>query len=154
MNIPKELAVAWAAGLFDGEGTVTILKNRINASITMTDLDILEQMQYHFGGSIYPVTKREEHWKDAWVWRKGNSIEVMEFLETLYPYLSARRQLRIQDAREVLKENRNVRNREMRERILAMRDSGLTQQAIADKVGCGREHVNRVLRHGDRSSTG
>lgn len=154
MNIPKELALVWAAGLFDGEGTITILKNRINVSIHMTDLDILEHMQYHFGGGLYKTAKRQEHHKDAWVWRLTSSVETMIFLEAVYPYLCNRRQERIHEAREAFKNNRNVKNQDKRNSILSLRESGLTQQAIADKVGCSRKLVNRVLRHGDHSLTG
>ena len=83
MGTPDGAVIAWAAGLFDGEGTILFSGNRVTAQMSMTDLDLLERMQASFGGSIYAIAKRKAHWKDAWVWRCGSTPNSMKFLEAI-----------------------------------------------------------------------
>lgn len=142
----KETTIAWAAGLFDGEGCITIVGNRVQVVVSMTDLDLLERMQKHFGGSIHPIKKRKEHWKDAWKWQISGTKKSLAFLDLIYPYLSIRRQARVEEARNHFLDLRAVKNARLRSEILSFKDSGLTQGTIAARVGCSREHVNRVLR--------
>lgn len=143
----KETTIAWAAGLFDGEGTIIFGKrNKVFVAISMTDLDILERMQSGFGGVIYPLKKRKAHWKDAWMWKINGTKKSLEFLEMIYPYLGVRRQAKVEEARTFLPDLKSERNTRIRQEILNLRDSGLTQGTIAARVGCSREHVNRVLR--------
>ena len=66
-------------------------------SCQMCDLDVLQELQAIFGGRIYATTKRQPHWKDAWVW--GISGEnAKECMESVYPYMKSRRQSKIDDA--------------------------------------------------------
>lgn len=61
-------AITWFAGLFEGEGSFLFHKGKPKAIvISMTDKDVLEKVQKFFGGSIYKLGKRKEHWKDAWL---------------------------------------------------------------------------------------
>lgn len=49
-----EEQVAWAAGLFEGEGCVTKAGGRVNLRVTSTDQDVLEQFAAFVGaGKVY-----------------------------------------------------------------------------------------------------
>lgn len=88
--------IAWAAGILEGEGSFN-QKNSyaINISCNMTDLDVLEKLQRIFGGNIYTVKKRKEHWKQSWVWSL-NGKEALHTVIILKPYMMSRRSTKIQ----------------------------------------------------------
>jgi hypothetical protein len=139
-------AVAWAAGLFDGEGTILLSGNKVTAQMSMTDFDLLERMRSYFGGSIYTIAKRKVHWKDAWVWRCGSTPDSMMFLESIYPWLGSRRQAKVEEARIRYHNLRSVRERRTKDLLFSIKDSGITQQQMADAIGCSRKTVNRLLK--------
>lgn len=65
--------LAYCAGLFDGEGCVTLSKDgdtnyRLRIKITSTDYTVLTWLQEHFGGSINLSRKESEYNKEAWDW--------------------------------------------------------------------------------------
>jgi hypothetical protein len=46
--------IAWAAGLFEGEGTIVDSAGPVQLRVKMTDLDVLERLLDVFGvGEIY-----------------------------------------------------------------------------------------------------
>ena len=88
--------IAWTAGLLEGEGSFF---TKTNSSIPiviceMTDLDVLERLESIWGGKIYVMTKRQEHWKQSWRWQISNiyAVALMEFIK---PDMSVRRQEKI-----------------------------------------------------------
>jgi len=146
MTRPSEITIAWAAGLFDGEGTIAFYKARVHVAIHMTDKDLLDRMQEAFGGQIYLTTKQKEHHKTSWKWAITTTAKSIEFLDMIYPYLGVRRQAKVEAARDLQQFNKQAVSERVRQEILSYRDSGLTQSAIAAKVGCSREHVNKTFR--------
>lgn len=83
---------AYAAGLFDGEGTVTLTRHRPNesrsptASMTSTTRELVEVMRQEFGGAIsHHTTKKAEH-SEAWSW-KVVSNRAIDFLKSIYPFM-------------------------------------------------------------------
>lgn len=87
---------AWAAGVLEGEGSfVRRSKNSCAISCEMTDLDILVRLQGLFGGSIYEVRKRKDHWKDCWVWRL-NGANAVPVMRAILPFMGVRRTARIE----------------------------------------------------------
>jgi hypothetical protein len=94
--------VAWAAGLFEGEGSITHSKGRPQLRIQMADLEVLERFLEIFGvGTIYgPYTRGHQDGckrKPTWIWVcDGPMVSVL--FRTLAPWLSTRRRAR---AREI-----------------------------------------------------
>ena len=56
---PFNPAIAWAAGLFEGEGTITRCDGRLHLRMQLTDLEVLERFAEIVGtGKIYgPYTR-------------------------------------------------------------------------------------------------
>lgn len=147
MTQDREITIAWAAGLFDGEGSISIVGNRVQTVIEMTDLDLLERVQKNFGGKIYKLKTRQEHWKQAWRWQISSTKKAVEFLEIIYPYLGVRRKHKVDEAKRIMLYNRFIKAEQKRDSILELYrgEEELTQKAIAEIVGCTREHVNRII---------
>ena len=102
----------WAAGFFEGEGTVRINKGRISSpwafglQVGNSDIEVLKKFQEAvFGfGTIYGpyrpygnLTKKEYY-----VWSCNRRIEVQKIKDVLYPLLSKRRKKQIDDAIETI----------------------------------------------------
>jgi len=86
--------IAWAAGVFEGEGCIYILKCRphcANLQVSMTDLDILERIQKLFGGNIYQKKKQKAHHKIIWTWQLAKSKDIVYTLAKLVPWFGQRR---------------------------------------------------------------
>jgi hypothetical protein len=153
--VDRLLEVTWFAGLFEGEGSFRFHKEIPKAVvIQMTDLDVLEHVQQVFGGSIFKVTKRQSHWKDAWVWTLTGSAAA-DLIREMLPYLHARRSDR---ARQYLERHRSAEQYSQERsdskallvsKVYSLRDSGLTHQQIADELKYDRTYVTKIL--GERS---
>lgn len=85
-----ESDVAWCAGLFDGEGSTSLLKTQrdrytyVRMSVSQKYPEVLEKFQKTMGvGKIYKSNKREIYSYDVY---KQQDVE--EVLNKLWPYLS------------------------------------------------------------------
>lgn len=84
--------IAYAAGLIDGEGTITLTKQgkgkTRSAAVTMssTTIELLEFMKSHFGGHIIKLKSTNPNWKQAWHWQISYNRS-LEVLELVAPYL-------------------------------------------------------------------
>lgn len=90
--------LAWAAGIFEGEGTVF---TRVGTGspilqINMTDLDVLESVRDILGGKIYGPYLRTNAFqkKPRWDWCQSGE-EAHETVQRLLPYLGTRRQAQV-----------------------------------------------------------
>jgi hypothetical protein len=111
MRTREELA--WAAGLFEGEGTFNLgprktpRHRQIRAGIKMTDLDRLQAFQSATGlGRIYGPFQQKPHHKAVWAWRVQSFENVQALIAMLWCWLGSRRRAR---ATELLLESRNAR---------------------------------------------
>lgn len=82
--------LAYAAGFFDGEGTVTFLTDthgggRIGASIENTNKEVIEHFKCLFGGTIYFTAKENIKWKDTYCWSVSGQ-ECIDFLQLIKPW--------------------------------------------------------------------
>ena len=87
--------LAYCAGLFDGEGCVTLSKDgdtnyRLRLKVTSTDYAVLTWLQEHFGGSINLSRKESEYNKEAWDWICRTEDQVV-FLFGILPYTIIKR---------------------------------------------------------------
>jgi LAGLIDADG-like domain len=97
---------AWAAGLFEGEGSIALRRNRtVLLSLGMTDRDVVERFRAVLGtGQISSQPPgRNRRTKTLWRVDVGDVAEVMRIIDLFYPYLGARRRARADEVLEVLR---------------------------------------------------
>ncbi len=96
----SEADLAWAAGFIDGEGCITIVRDKLNKQavpyyrqfliVSNTNLPALERLQSIFGcGRIYSVKKRLGR-ANSYQWFCDSS-QIARVLRLVYPYLVAKR---------------------------------------------------------------
>ena len=87
------LELAYLAGIFDGEGSVSILRCKrgdhrasysLRVSVANTHLPTLDTLKEMFGGGI--SQKDKTHQRDCWSWYCGGKVAA-RCLRTLLPYL-------------------------------------------------------------------
>ena len=89
--------LAWATGLFEGEGTVTISTGgqsgyaRGVIIITNTDTQVLQFFQSRWGGTIRPMSKTSNRARQAYSWRMNSGRRVVQFIKQLLPYVQTTR---------------------------------------------------------------
>jgi hypothetical protein len=94
--------LAWAAGLFEGEGCFTLNKGSTGrvtprASVTSTDLDVLERFQQTIGFGLLRAKRHKDmpsRYKDKWEWAASGHELVQALMAMLWPGLSKRRRER------------------------------------------------------------
>lgn len=88
--------LAWAAGLFEGEGTATLLnggrKNYVRSMIqlTSTDREVLEPFMRMWGGRTRSVGFKSANAREAWTWI-AEGERMMAFLLDVGPHLRTTR---------------------------------------------------------------
>lgn len=89
----SECDLAYAAGLFDGEGTVTLSKHQATdkfrcptLSMSSTTLSLLEFMRDVFGGSISFHKTYKSHHKSSYSWKVRND-SALSIAQALQPYI-------------------------------------------------------------------
>jgi len=93
---PAEVECAWAAGLFEGEGTITIsssgriLHTRPVVTLTMTDQEPVGWLAERWGGSVR-IRSMPGNAKDAHVWHLGSAIGIGRFLDHIEPFVKTAR---------------------------------------------------------------
>jgi hypothetical protein len=112
--MPTESEIAWAGGLFEGEGTITlgprgtVEKPRFqpHMALKMCDRDSVERFREIVGvGSVYAVNmeKRPAHWKPSYAWQVGSLGGCEKVCEMLIPWLGARRRARAYEILDVIR---------------------------------------------------
>lgn len=96
---------AWAAGLFEGEGCISISRNgpaagRVTLGMKMTDRDIVERFHKVIGcGVVY-----EDRWyrrrgqRPQFKWHAGARADVRNVMRLLLPYFGVRRAAKVEEA--------------------------------------------------------
>jgi hypothetical protein len=88
-----EAKISYAAGLFDGEGTVTL--SRLHAddvfrapmvSLSSTSFELVQFMKDNFGGAIISHKTYQPHHRKQWSWRLVRR-SALAFLEKITPYI-------------------------------------------------------------------
>jgi len=87
--------LAYCAGVFDGEGCVTLTRDkeltyRLRLKITSTEYSVLAWIQEHFGGSIILSRKETDNNKESWDWYCKTEDQVV-FLLGILPYTIIKR---------------------------------------------------------------
>ena len=90
MNIAD---AAWMAGLFEGEGCMTIRpsKNYCQLQLKMTDEDVVMRFAALAGVPQTFYIERPSPLKDAWLWQTGKREHVERLLTAMLPFFGERR---------------------------------------------------------------
>lgn len=89
----RDQAVAWAAGLFEGEGFISATEKTARVGIHMTDRDILERFREAVGcGTVYGPYDRGSNRKPMFQWNAGSKSASDQTLRLLFPFFGPRRQ--------------------------------------------------------------
>jgi len=100
MLAANEAAIAWAAGLFEGEGCITHVatsNNRPVLKFGMTDLDVVQRFNQTLGSPANILTETRRPKKDGharkvyYTWSCAKKSEVVRILEMFLPYFGERR---------------------------------------------------------------
>jgi hypothetical protein len=94
--------IAWAAGFFEGEGTISLRTLRtagnrygqVSLEVTSTDLDVLERFATVVGvGNIKPKANKANllQRKQQYMWRVGSRPHTERILTAFKPWLGVRR---------------------------------------------------------------
>ena len=92
--------IAWAAGLFEGEGSICIKPQTIQLQLGMTDKDVIEKFWLLLGlGKVYgPYKRKQEHHKPMFVWSVSGQQRCQAILAAFWSFLGVRRQGKARDA--------------------------------------------------------
>jgi hypothetical protein len=95
------LEIAWAAGLFEGEGCIFSDSNAGKRHqqrcliLSSTDEDVVRRFAAAVGvGKVHRRTRTpawQPHWKDQWEWRVNRWTGIVEVLDLFKPFLGERR---------------------------------------------------------------
>lgn len=97
-----EIEIAWAAGLFEGEGNIYSHNGRNwELNITSTDKDVIDKFHAIMGvGSRYSGTRPNR--KTTYKWTTSRALEVKRILHLLMPHFGERRRAKAIEAVEGL----------------------------------------------------
>lgn len=95
---------AWAAGLFEGEGTILASKKRryrrLEIQLKMTDEDVVRHFRSVVGGKVFGPYNYDQPdgivRKPHWLWR-SDGVDPARILRTMWPWLGQRRRARAEE---------------------------------------------------------
>ena len=98
----RDLDVAWAAGLFEGEGCISINKRQqIRLDLAMTDQDVVKRFKAIVcAGAINVWTK--PGFKPLFRWSIAARADVVDVLNLLQPFFGDRRYAKSQEALSII----------------------------------------------------
>lgn len=99
----RELEIAWAAGLFEGEGCFSIWNRKsgwVNPGLqlTSTDRDVIDRFCRVLGiGRVYTIKKPSAAGKTMYHWTAAGPENLRQVYELFSPYLGERRRARAEE---------------------------------------------------------
>ncbi|MCR4339224.1 MAG: hypothetical protein NUW01_04970 [Gemmatimonadaceae bacterium] len=103
-----EAEIAWAAGLFEGEGCFSVWtgahgRSYVRAQLGMKDGDVVERFAALAGaGKVRKRRTAHERWSPIFEWSTADSEAVRSLIVLLLPWLGERRAAKAREALEVL----------------------------------------------------
>jgi hypothetical protein len=100
----SENEIAWAAGLFEGEGCIKTGHDKTGrayayVTLTTTDKDVMDYFHAVVGiGEVRPSPPRQAGYKATYRWSGTRTAEVVILLESFLPYLGLRRSVKAMEA--------------------------------------------------------
>jgi hypothetical protein len=153
----SDVQLAWAAGVIDGDGCVTLdspgaarcgtKRRRPAVIVDSTDIEILTELQTLFGGSLVKKRRQQPHHRQAWSWRLYGADLVLALLRGVLPYM--RCAVKVQRAALLVEQYKQTTPRNGRYTPeLLVRRAAFEQQFMA--IGAGRGSQNRLTGSGGR----
>lgn len=105
--MPDGLDIAWAAGLFEGEGSIYLDRSdqrrrggrvRLGMSLSTTDEDVARKFSGVAGGSVFGPYTAKRSTKPYWTWHLRDQEAIHVLVNALWPYLGKRRRQQIDEA--------------------------------------------------------
>lgn len=163
--------LAWAAGLFEGEGCITIGERNATrrrhpiCQLNMADEDVVRRLHTVLGVGTVRMRKYQPVKKDQWVWRVSSFEDAQYVIAALWNWLGARRKNRALEVLTATAETQYFRKHVIRPgmtfggwRVLAKASpkvygkSQIHTRWLCRCVKCNSEHVvdetNLVQRKG------
>jgi hypothetical protein len=96
-NVERQLEIAWAAGLFEGEGTI-YRRSRGGAKLrlSMTDEEVVRKFADVFGIGVYRRCLAEGPNRAQWEAATELRAKIDEIVSLVGPFLSARRRAQVE----------------------------------------------------------
>lgn len=141
----------YIAGFFDGEGSITNNKKGFRITIAQANFEVLEQIKNFTGiGNIFKNKKRENHWKESWVFYIAKQNDVLLFLTHVKPYLIVKskqtKQTIPQLAIKVANIDKKKKARQARiTQAKKYRKDGLTYREIGKKMNIDFGYARRII---------
>lgn len=92
---------AWAAGLFEGEGSLSWIRKELapypTAKLSMTDEDVVQRFAAIIGVGKVTRPKRIEGRKQLYSWRAFGAAAMERLNETIGPWLGVRRRAKLNE---------------------------------------------------------
>jgi hypothetical protein len=144
--------IAWAAGIFEGEGSIVIRKSKGSVQVTLynTDKDVIDSFYDivkvgKIFGPIHVTTPKGNPGKDSWQWR-AYSTDAEKVLKLLLPYFCSRRAQKAQEAIDF--QNRPEKRRSssgMKKYVRDNMDNRKSPEAGSggDRAASGMSHLQR-----------
>jgi hypothetical protein len=91
-----DIEIAWAAGIFEGEGSIVHYtyegRKQRRLTVKMTDEDVVLRLVTATGcGAVTGPEQRREGWKPIWTWNVCRWAEIEYLLQAWRPLLGERR---------------------------------------------------------------
>ena len=90
----RQEEIAWAAGLFEGEGCLHLSKEgRFHIVLTTTDEDVIKRLHdiMNVGSINFRHSPSRKNRKPHWTWGVYNRDDVIQVLNLMMPYFGERR---------------------------------------------------------------
>lgn len=100
MNTQNKLDLAWAAGLFEGEGCICFSNKTILLSVDMTDEDTVHKFFKIIGYGYLngPYKAKKISYKPHWQWRVQGNQYPQTIIAAFWPWLGSRRKQQFKDS--------------------------------------------------------
>lgn len=99
----RDLDIAWLAGLYEGEGSLTNPpdsrgKHYARMYLSMTDEDVVRRAHEIAGvGQVNGPYMHHRGTKPYWQWGIQRRAHVIQFMQMIYPYLGDRRRAKVDE---------------------------------------------------------
>lgn len=93
-----EIQVVWLSGIFDGEGTISIVKTHgvgfyeLRVRVANTERELVQPFSDYFGGNVWFHQPRNLKWSPSWSWCV-TATRAVNALLTMRPYLQSPKKL-------------------------------------------------------------
>jgi hypothetical protein len=158
-DIQRESRRAYAAGYFDGEGTISIHRRRgkyekatfvLQLNVGSTDPEPLYWLYENFGGRVRgPLRRPKENHKPIYFWQTATS-SAESFLKEIYPYLIVKKKQA--DVALKLRATLGKMGERASEETIRQREELKAELSRLNRRGLSAEEVEKLKRRGESFS--